>query len=284
MNDGIIIIDKDAGLTSRNVDNKIGHMFSTKKVGHLGTLDPFATGLLVLGINKGTKYLQYLDDSRKTYIATLKLGEKTSTLDPEGEVIEKKKVPPLSKETIENVLASFLGEGEQIPPMQSAIKIDGVPLYKKAHKGIEVERKPRKIMIYSIKLISFTGDNIIFEAEVSRGTYIRTLGADMAEKLGTVGYLTSLRRTKLGPFNIEEAKKLDSISEKDILDGSSYLTSFKSFEINDEEDLADVYNGRMLYVGEDLGDLIVIKNDGKALAIYKKVQDTLTYKAERGLF
>lgn len=284
MNDGIIIIDKDAGLTSRSVDNKLGHMFNSKKVGHLGTLDPFATGLLIVGINKGTKYLQYIDDSRKTYVATLKLGTKTSTLDPEGEVIETKDVPLLTKETIEKVFSSFLGEGEQIPPMQSAIKIDGVPLYKKAHKGIEVERKPRKVSIYSLELISFDGEMITFKTEVSRGTYIRTLGYDIAEKLGTIGYLMSLRRIKLGPFEIEEAKKIDSITEKDIVNGSRYLTSFKTFEIEDEEDAADVYNGRMLYVGEDLGERILICHKNEAIAIYKKVQDTLTYKAERGLF
>lgn len=284
MNDGIIIIDKDAGLTSRNVDNKLGRMFNSKKVGHLGTLDPFATGLLIVGINKGTKYLQYIDDSRKTYVATLKLGTKTSTLDPEGEVIETKDVPLLTKETIEKVFSSFLGEGEQIPPMQSAIKIDGVPLYKKAHKGIEVERKPRKVFIYSLELISFDGEMITFKTEVSRGTYIRTLGSDIAEKLGTIGYLMSLRRIKLGPFEIEEAKKIDSITEKDIVNGSRYLTSFKTFEIEDEEDAADVYNGRMLYVGEDLGERILICHKNEAIAIYKKVQDTLTYKAERGLF
>lgn len=284
MNDGIIIIDKDAGLTSRNVDNKLGRMFNSKKVGHLGTLDPFATGLLIVGINKGTKYLQYIDDSRKTYVATLKLGTKTSTLDPEGEVIETKDVPLLTKETIEKVFSSFLGEGEQIPPMQSAIKIDGVPLYKKAHKGIEVERKPRKVFIYSLELISFDGGMVSFKTEVSRGTYIRTLGSDIAEKLGTIGYLMSLRRIKLGPFEIEEAKKIDSITKKDIVNGSRYLTSFKTFEIEDEEDAADVYNGRMLYVGEDLGERILICYKNEAIAIYKKVQDTLTYKAERGLF
>ena len=284
MNDGIILIDKKEGLTSRNVDNAIGYRFNTKKVGHLGTLDPFATGLLVLGINKGTKYLQYLDDSRKTYVATLKLGIKTSTGDPEGEILEKESVPSISREKIEEVFSSFLGEGEQIPPMTSSIKINGVPLYKKAHKGEEIERKPRKIVIYSLKLIFFENDVITFETEVSRGTYIRVLGEDIAKKLGSIGYLTSLRRIALGVFSISEAVSLDSLKDEDILNPAKYLVNFKSFEIEDEEDLADVYNGRMLYVGEDLGEKILITNKGNALAIYKKVQDTLTYKAERGLF
>lgn len=284
MNDGILIINKEAGLTSRNVDNAIGHFYGTKKVGHLGTLDPFATGLLVIGINKGTKFLPYLDDSRKTYVAALKLGIKTSTGDLTGEVVQEKDIGNLNEEKIKETLKTFLGDSEQIPPMHSAIKIDGEPLYKKAHKGIEIERKPRKIHVFDLKLISCKDNIITFEADVSRGTYIRVLGEDIASKLGTVGHLVSLERTILGPFKVEDAIKLSSLNENSIVDPSLYLTSFKSFEIEDEEDLKAVYGGVMIYVGEDLGEQIVIKKDGKALAIYKKVQDTLTYKPERGLF
>ncbi len=283
-NDGILIINKDKGLTSRNIDNKIGKIFNTKKVGHLGTLDPFATGLLVIGVNKGTKFLQYLDDSRKSYVATLKLGVKTSSGDPEGKIIETKDAPKLSEEEIKNVLSSFLGDGEQIPPMQSAIKIDGVPLYKKAHKGIEVERKPRHIHVFDMKLISYKDDVITFLADVSRGTYIRVLGEDVAKKLGTIGYLTSLDRITLGNFKIEDAVSIDSLNEDSLVEPSKYLTQFERYEIEDEDDLRDVYNGVMLYVGKDLGEKILLTNKGKAIAIYKKVLDTLAYKPERGLF
>ncbi len=284
MNDGILIINKKSGLTSRNVDNAIGHFYGTKKVGHLGTLDPFATGILVIGINKGTKFLPYLDDSRKTYVAKLKLGTKTSTGDLDGEVIQEKDVGDIKEETIKTVLTSFLGEGEQIPPMHSAIKINGEPLYKKAHKGIEIERKPRKINVFNLKMISFEDGILTFEADVSRGTYIRVLGEDIAEKLGTIGHLISLERTKLGSFKIEDAIPLESLQEDSILDPSRFLTSFETFELEDEEDVKAVYDGVMVYVGEDLGERIIMLKDGKALAIYKKVQDTLTYKPERGLF
>ncbi len=284
MNDGILLINKEAGLTSRNVDNKIGHFYGTKKVGHLGTLDPFATGLLVIGINKGTKFLQYLDDSRKTYIAELKLGVKTSTGDLDGEIIEEKDIGDIDPKQIEEVLKTFIGEGEQIPPMTSAIKINGEPLYKKAHKGIEVERKPRKIHVFSLDLISFENGVLTFSTDVSRGTYIRVLGEDIAKKLGTFGYLLSLKRTVLGPFKVEDAISINDLKEDSILDPGKYLTSFKSFEITDMEDVASVYDGEMIYVGEDLGEKIVMTHEGKALAIYKKVQDTLTYKPERGLF
>lgn len=284
MNDGILLINKEAGLTSRNIDNKIGHFYGTKKVGHLGTLDPFATGLLVIGINKGTKFLQYLDDSRKTYIAELKLGSKTSTGDLDGEIIEEKEVPSLSEKQILDIFETFLGDSEQIPPMHSAIKIDGEPLYKKAHKGIEIERKPRKIHVFGLDLVSYKDGTLTFTADVSRGTYIRVLGEDIAKKLGTIGHLVSLKRTILGPFKVEDAISINDLKEDSIIDPSKYLTSFQSFEITDEEDVTSVYDGVMVYVGEDLGERIVMTYKGKALAIYKKVQDTLTYKAERGLF
>lgn len=283
MNDGIILLNKDKGMTSRNVDNTIGHLFHTKRVGHLGTLDPFATGLLVIGVNKGTKFLTYLDDSKKTYIAKLHLGKKTSTGDIDGEIVEEKDVPTLSKEKIEEAFSSFLGEGEQIPPMTSAIKVDGVPLYKKAHKGIEVERKPRKVFIYSLSFISLEENILTFECEVSRGTYIRVLGEDIANKLGTIGYLDELERISLGDFSLKDAVKLDSLNENSLIDPSSYLP-FQTYQIQDEEEYKEVLNGVMLYVGKDLGDTIVVKKDNLALAIYKKVEDTLVYKPERGLF
>ena len=283
MNDGIILVNKDKVMTSRNVDNAIGHLFHTKRVGHLGTLDPFATGLLVIGVNKGTKFLTYLDDSKKTYVAKLHLGKKTSTGDIDGEIFEEKDVPNFSQEEIEEVFTSFLGEGEQIPPMTSAIKIDGVPLYKKAHKGIEVERKPRKVFIYSLKFISLEKNILTFETEVSRGTYIRVLGEDIAKKLGNIGYLEELERTSLGNFSLKDAVKLDSLNENSLIDASPYLP-FPVYQIQDEEEYKEVLNGVMLYVGKDLGESIVVKKGEMALAIYKKVEDTLVYKPERGLF
>lgn len=283
MNDGIILLNKDKGMTSRNVDNAIGHLFHTKRVGHLGTLDPFATGLLVIGVNKGTKFLTYLDDSKKMYVAKLHLGKKTSTGDIDGEILEEKEVPNFSQEEIEEVFSSFLGEGEQIPPMTSAIKIDGVPLYKKAHKGIKVERKPRKVFIYSLKFISLEKNVLTFETEVSRGTYIRVLGEDIAKKLGNIGYLEELERTSLGNFSLKDAVKLDSLNENSLIDASPYLP-FPVYQIQDEEEYKEVLNGVMLYVGKYLGESIVVKKGEMALAIYKKVEDTLVYKPERGLF
>ena len=141
-NGGLILIDKPEGMTSREVDNRIGRRFGTHKVGHLGTLDPFATGLLVVAVNRGTKFLPYILDGEKTYQAVLKLGQKNSSGDKTDPIIEEKEVPELDEKKIQDALASMLGKQLQTPPMTSAKKVDGVALYKQAHKGVEVERKP----------------------------------------------------------------------------------------------------------------------------------------------
>ena len=280
MLNGIILLDKEEGLTSRKIDNKIQHLFNTKKVGHLGTLDPFATGLLVIGVNKGTKCLTYIDDSIKTYVATLQLGKKTSTGDLTGDFIEEKETKTLDIKEIKSTLDSFLGKSEQIPPMTSAIKINGQALYKIAHKGGEVERKARPIEIYSIKLLEYKDTRITFEAEVSRGTYIRVLGEDVAEKLGTIGYLTSLRRTKVGNISIEDSKKLDDLNEDD-LHNPIDMISLPHYELNDVEyQLA--LNGHKLGL-KSREDKLLLVHDDECVAIYSKIDDG-HYQAERGLF
>jgi tRNA pseudouridine55 synthase len=282
MDNGIVFLDKKAGLTSRDVDNALQHRFATKKVGHLGTLDPFATGLLVIGINKGTKFLPYLDDAKKTYIADLLLGEKTATGDPEGAVVEKHEVPSLSDAAIAEVLKSFLGPSLQLPPMTSAIKVEGQPLYKAAHEGKEVERTPRKIEVYSLNLISHQDQHIVFSCTVSRGTYIRVLGEDIAAKLGTVGHLLSLRRTAIGSFLIDQAKPLEALEEKDILDPTIFVTTMKHVEI-DDGDLAKVKNGQEVMLEQDYGEKVLLSLHGEAIAVYARQKDRF-YVSERGLF
>ncbi len=280
MLNGIILLDKEEGLTSRKIDNKIMNLFQTRKVGHLGTLDPFATGLLVIGVNKGTKCLTYIDDSKKTYVATLVLGKKTSTGDLTGEFIDEKEVKTLDLKTIEDTLASFLGKSEQIPPMTSAIKVNGQALYKIAHKGGEVERKPRPIEIFSIKVIEFKDNVLVFETEVSRGTYIRVLGEDIALKLGTVGYLSALRRTKVDNISIEDAVKLDDLTEND-LHNAVNMINIPHYEINDVE-LGLVMNGRRLRLKSCEEKLLLVHNN-ECVAVYSKIEDR-HYQPERGLF
>ena len=220
--DGLILINKQKGFTSHDVVNVIRKKLNTKKVGHTGTLDPNATGVLPILIGKGTKISKYLMEHDKTYIATLKLGEKTDTGDSEGQVIEEKSIPKdLRKEDINDVLQSFLGKQKQLPPMHSAIKINGKKLYEYAREGKEVKIEPRNIEIYKIELLEYQNNKIKFEVECSKGTYIRTLCEDISHKLGTVGYMEELQRTKVNTFKIEDSILLDDITlenaEKNII-------------------------------------------------------------------
>ena len=279
MLEGIFLIDKEAGMTSRKVDNILGKRYGTHAVGHLGTLDPFATGLLVVAINKGTKLLTYLNDGDKTYEATLLLGEKTSTGDLEGEVIEKKDVPNISKEKLDEVLRSFLGNSQQIPPKFSAIKVNGVPLYKSARQGKEVEVKSRDITIYSLEG-TLDGNAIHLKAKVSKGTYIRTLGEDIAKKLGTVGHLTALRRTSIGDLSVNEAKKIDDLKDEDITSGIT-LIGLPHLELNDEEEWK-AKNGQALSFDVKEDKVLLIKSNS-LIAVYKRKNEN-TFVPERGLF
>ena len=205
----IINIYKPKGITSFGVVKKIRKIVGEKKVGHGGTLDPFAEGVLIIGTGSDTKELKKITDTDKTYTASIELGKTTNTLDPEGDVIEKKKIPRLSESKINKVLESFLGTSMQTPPMFSAKKIGGVKLYELARKNIIVDRKPTQINISDISLINFNETNIVFTVSCSKGTYIRVLGKEIAEKLGTVGYLNSLIRTRVGEYFIDDSVSLD---------------------------------------------------------------------------
>ena len=280
MMQGILLVDKEAGMTSRKVDNLLQKRFLTKKVGHLGTLDPFATGLLIVAVGKATKCLPFLDSSFKTYEAELLLGSKTSTGDLEGEEILRKDPRIHEKQEIEETLSSFLGESTQIPPMSSAIKVDGVALYKLAHKGQEIERKPRKIVISSIRLLSQEGPRIRFQAEVSSGTYLRTLGEDIAERLGEVGHLVSLRRTKIGSVDVRKAKRIAEVSEGDLLNPLPFITLPK-IEATEKQSEA-IKNGKAMILDSHESEVCLFFQE-EALAVYAKGEDGL-YRSKRGLF
>ena len=280
MMQGILLVDKEAGMTSRKVDNLLQKRFLTKKVGHLGTLDPFATGLLIVAVGKATKCLPFLDSSFKTYEAELLLGSKTSTGDLEGEEILRKDPRIHEKQEIEETLSSFLGESTQIPPMSSAIKVDGVALYKLAHKGQEIERKPRKIVISSIRLLSQEGPRIRFEAEVSSGTYLRTLGEDIAERLGEVGHLVSLRRTKIGSVDVRKAKRIAEVSEGDLLNPLPFITLPK-IEATEKHSEA-IKNGKAMILDSRESEVCLFFQE-EALAVYAKGEDGLD-RSKRGLF
>lgn len=216
--DGIIVINKEKGCTSHDIVYKIKKMFNTK-VGHTGTLDPNATGVLPILLGKGTKISKYLIEHDKEYEVVLQLGVKTTTADEEGEIIEEKEVLKESLEQleIERILKSFIGKIKQMPPKYSAIKVNGKKLYEYARKGQEVEIKPREVEIYNIEITNIQKEKkqIEFKVSCSKGTYIRTLCEDIAEKMRTVGYMKELKRTKVGNFNIEQAITLGQLQEKE---------------------------------------------------------------------
>ena len=280
MDGGIVFIDKEAGMTSRKVDNTLGHLFHTRKVGHLGTLDPFATGLLIVGVNNGNKALRFALDEEKEYEAVLVLGKKTSTGDPTGEIIESQEVPTLDEDKVREAVSALVNEKSQIPPMTSAIKINGQALYELAHKGQEIEREPRPIAIYKSELLWFKDNKVAFRVLVSKGTYIRTLGETLAERLGTVGHLESLRRTKIGPFSVENAAKVGDIDESKLLDPLVVLDHMEQIEV-DEATLIKVNNGVKLNLGLNHGDLVLLTHNREAIAVYEK--DGNIYACLRGL-
>tara|TARA_Y100001935_G_scaffold171999_1_gene141972 strand:- start:679 stop:1350 length:672 start_codon:yes stop_codon:yes gene_type:complete len=206
----IINLNKPIGWTSFDVCKKVKNITKEKKVGHGGTLDPFASGVLVIGTGQDTKKLKYISDEKKSYDATLFLGEITNTLDVEGKVIQKRKVPILSKKKIIDVLDHFIGDYYQTPPMFSAKKVAGKKLYEYARKNIYVKRDPVMLKIFSISLNSFDEKNISFSVECSKGTYVRVLGKDISEMLGTIGYLNSLTRTKVGEHTLNKSQSIEN--------------------------------------------------------------------------
>lgn len=208
--DGIIIIDKPKNITSRDVVNHVCKRLNTKKIGHTGTLDPIATGVLVLCVGKATKLVELLTCEDKEYVATVKLGILTDTLDTEGRVIEEKKVF-LDKEELTKVLNSFIGEYDQEVPIYSAVKINGKKLYEYAREKRKVELPKRKVAIKSIKLLESTDDSYKFKVVVSKGTYIRSLIKDINDRLNIIGVMSDLRRTRQGKFCLGESYTLNDI-------------------------------------------------------------------------
>lgn len=211
--DGILVIDKPAGLTSHDVVNSVRKIALTKKVGHAGTLDPFATGVLVVGFNQGTKALNFLKEDDKEYEATLRLGAETDTLDRDGRIVKETPCPVVANEDMEKILASFMGKQSQLPPMFSAIKKDGVPLYRLARKGINVEVSPRDVEIYAITLLRLEMPYVSFRVRCSSGTYVRSLARDIGIKVGCGAYLESLRRLRSGRFSEGQAVPLAKLKE-----------------------------------------------------------------------
>lgn len=199
---GVFLLNKPLGISSNAALQKVRWLLRAEKAGHTGALDPLASGLLPICFGEATKFSHFLLDSTKCYQTTIQLGHSTTTGDVEGEILLEQAVPVLTEESIQNVLNQFVGEIQQIPPMYSALKKQGRPLYELARKGIEVEREARPITIEAIQLLSFTESSITLDVTCSKGTYIRVLGEDIAKALGTYGHLTYLHRIQTGHFEL----------------------------------------------------------------------------------
>lgn len=235
--DGFINVYKEEGQTSHDVVNKIRKIFETRKVGHTGTLDPNATGVLPIAVNNATKVIEYMENDDKTYIAELTLGIITDTEDIWGSILEEKTVS-VDKNEIEMVVKSFVGKQKQVPPMYSALKVNGKKLYELAREGKTIERVPRDIEIFNIENIKINRNKVSFEVHCSKGTYIRTLCKDIGEKLGCGATMSALKRVQAGKFTIDTAVTLEELlenKEKYLLDLEIPLNRFDIISLNDEE-------------------------------------------------
>ena len=209
--DGAILIDKPAGPTSHDVVDAIRRRFQIKKVGHCGTLDPNATGLLIIVLGRGTKLSEKLMGDDKVYEGTIKFGETTDSYDTDGELTASLPVPPMTLEQLNEEAAKFIGDQMQIPPMVSAIKKNGVPLYKLARKGIEIEREPRLIHIYNFRFTKYEEPLGEFRVACTKGIYVRSIAHDLGQKLGCGAHLATLRRSVSGKFDVADATKFDDV-------------------------------------------------------------------------
>lgn len=268
---GVIVINKEKNYTSRDVVNIIGKHFNTKKIGHTGTLDPIATGVLVLCMGTSLKLVEMLMDHDKEYIAKIKLGIETDTLDITGQIIKQKEVPDLTKKNIEEVLNSFKGKIKQQVPIYSAIKVNGKKLYEYARNNEQVDLPMKEVEIYDINLISDIIDNGFYiKCHVSSGTYIRSLIRDIGYKLGTVAIMEELERTSLGKFKIEDSYTVDEVNNNNykLLDIKE-VVDLPLVKV-DEELEKRILNGQVLKRFFDEDKVMILNSKDEVIAIYQQ--------------
>lgn len=272
--DKLLVVNKEKNLTSRDIVNNLTKIFNTKKIGHTGTLDPIATGVLVCLFGKYTKLVDLLTSLDKEYIAEIKLGIKTDTGDITGSIIENKSFN-ITKDNIIKVFEKFPQKYEQTVPKYSAVKINGKKLYEYARNNIEIELPKREVSIFSLELIDFKKDIIKFKAHVSKGTYIRSLIEDICEKLGTIGTMNNLIRTKQGGFDIEDSFTLDDIKNGNFkFQNIHEFLKYPSIEINDEL-IKIIKNGGRIKNIYNVQDKVIFTYQGEDIAIYETNNETL---------
>ena len=272
--DGILLLDKPLGLSSNTALQIVRRLYNADKAGHTGSLDPLATGLLPVCLGEATKLCGYLLDADKRYRARVRLGARTSTGDAEGEVVATSDPAAVSRADLEAVLPRFLGQISQIPPMYSALKRDGEPLYRLARAGIEVERAPRQVRISELRLLQWSGTEFEFEVACSKGTYARTLAEDLASAVGQQAHLVALRRTGLEPFDaaamvgLERLEQLAGEAERDplLLSPAAAVRDWPRLEV-DAELARRLAHGQTVRAGEGTGLRAVFGAEGRLLGI-----------------
>ncbi|MBT9142964.1 MAG: tRNA pseudouridine synthase B [Dehalococcoidia bacterium] len=277
--DGIINVLKPPGMTSHDVVNLVRRLTGMRRVGHTGTLDPGAAGVLPICIGKATRVSEYVLRMDKSYRAELSLGQATDTEDAAGQPVLTKPVPALTPHGVELVLKGFLGKGSQIPPMYSAVRVDGERLYELARRGEVVERKPREIQIYNINLLAIRENFILFELDCSRGTYVRTLCRNIAEKLGSTGHMSFLLRTAVGPFLLGNAVTFEELAQfaetgcitKALLPMDTALANIQAVTVDDIQ-AARLRNGMPITLGFKT-------SDGELFRVYDSSQTLLAIAA-----
>lgn len=267
--DGVLLVSKEEGYSSFDVVRKLKKLLNTKKVGHCGTLDPLAKGLLVVTIGKALKISRFLESDEKEYIATIKLGERTQTLDREGTIVETKEIVEFSQNDIQKVFSSLIGKIKQTPPIYSALSVNGKRLYEYARENIEVEIKEREIEIKELELIDFGKDFIRYRVVCSKGTYVRVLCETIANKLSNIGYMIDLVRTRVGKLDLNDAYTLDEIENNKykLICIEDALTNFVVL-VAKGKDLYKASNGNVLDFYID-GNVLVVDDNRDVIALYE---------------
>lgn len=279
--DGLLVVDKPEGMTSLDAVREIKARFLIPKAGHIGTLDPFATGVLPVVLNEGTKLVPFLREDPKDYEAVLKIGEETRTDDPTGEIVNRGSWEGLSPEMIRTVFHSFLGTIRQTPPMFSAVKVKGVPLYRMARKGMEIARQERDIRVYDLRIQKFDLPMIHFRVSCSKGTYIRALARDIGRRLGCGAHLVSLRRTRSGSFTLEQAFRMERL--KALTDKKSLCSCLISLR-EALSDLPEVIGDERLIQKIRYGKEMLVRDlDPKLIPPFEKGQWLRMSSSEKGL-
>ena len=270
---GLVVVDKPGSMTSHDVVSRVRRLAGTRKVGHAGTLDPMATGVLVLGLNRATRLLGHLTLTDKRYDATVRLGGTTTTDDADGDLVSSSPTDHLSEDDVRSALSSLVGEIDQVPSSVSAVKVDGRRAYARVRAGEEVELSARRVTIHAIDVVSLDLPDVKVAVHCSSGTYVRAIARDLGAALGVGGHLTALRRTAVGPFTLADARTIDELTESFTITpiADAARASFPALDLDDDQ-AADVRVGRRLDLALDTTTALFAP-DGEFLALYREGED-----------